>query len=474
MNEKNNSSVGEKLWGGRFSEGLSPVMDIFNRSIMFDKQLWDVDIKGSIAYAKALEKCGLVSEEEKSKILLGLTQVSEEWASNAFEIKGDEDIHSANERRLKEIIGNEIGGKLHVGRSRNDQVATDVRLWLREQSSVLKSLLISFTRICCERAKNEIEILMPGYTHLQRAQAIRWSHWLLSYAWYFHNDGNKLEDIISRMNVCPLGSGALAGNPFNIDRDFLAKELGFSGCTPNSLLAVSDRDFIAEFLFWGALVATHFSKWAEDLLLYSTKEFGFVTIADAFCTGSSLMPQKKNADSLELIRGKSGRLVGNCMGILVVLKGLPSTFNKDLQEDKEPLFDSYKTLVELLQVACGTLETLKVHKEHCFSSLSPDMFATDVAYYLVRKGVAFRDAHKIAGEVVALAEKEKCTITELTLLQLKSLSNHFEEDISSIWNYESSVQQYQAFGGTARENIITQIQLLEQWISDSETLTTQV
>ncbi|KAF8768039.1 Argininosuccinate lyase like protein [Argiope bruennichi] len=474
MGDSSGSNMGEKLWGGRFVEGLNPVMDIFNRSITFDKQLWDVDIKGSIAYAKALEKCGLITSEESAKLFLGLSQISEEWASNSFIIKDDEDIHSANERRLKEIIGNEIGGKLHVGRSRNDQVATDVRLWLREQSTVLKSLLISFTKICCERAKSEIDILMPGYTHLQRAQAIRWSHWLLSYAWYFHNDVDKLDDIISRMNICPLGSGALAGNPFNIDRDFLAKELGFSGCTPNSLLAVSDRDFIAEFLFWGALVATHFSKWAEDLLLYSTKEFGFVTIADAFCTGSSLMPQKKNADSLELIRGKSGRLIGNCMAILVVLKGLPSTFNKDLQEDKEPLFDSYKTLIELIQVACGTLETLKIHKEVCFTALSPDMFATDVAYYLVRKGVAFRDAHKIAGEVVALAEKEKCTITELSLSQLKTLSEHFGEDISSLWNYEASVQQYQAFGGTARENVAIQVQQLEQWISDSETLTTQV
>ncbi|CAL1276670.1 unnamed protein product [Larinioides sclopetarius] len=291
MGDSSSSNMGEKLWGGRFSEGLNPVMDVFNRSITFDKQLWDVDIKGSTAYVKALEKCGLVTSEESAKLFLGLSQVSDEWASNTFEIKGDEDIHSANERRLK--------------------VATDVRLWLREQSAVLKSLLISFTKICCERAQSEIDILMPGYTHLQRAQAIRWSHWLLSYAWYFHNDVDKLDDIISRMNVCPLGSGALAGNPFNIDRDFLAKELGFSGCTPNSLLAVSDRDFVAEFLFWGALVATHFSKWAEDLLLYSTKEFGFVTIADAFCTGSSLMPQKKNADSLELIRGKSGRLIGN-------------------------------------------------------------------------------------------------------------------------------------------------------------------
>ncbi|XP_035229130.1 argininosuccinate lyase-like, partial [Stegodyphus dumicola] len=429
---------------------------------------------GSVAYAKALEKCGLVSSTESARLLFGLSQIAEEWASNQFVIEGDEDIHSANERRLKEIIGKEIGGKLHVGRSRNDQVATDVRMWLREQSVVLKCLLLSFVRICCERAKNEIDILMPGYTHLQRAQPIRWGHWLLSFAWYFHNDADKLEDIISRMNISPLGSGALAGNPFPIDRDFLAKELGFSGCIPNSLVAVSDRDFIAEFLFWGSLVAMHLSKWAEDLLLYSTKEFGFVRIADAFSTGSSLMPQKKNADSLELIRGKTGRLIGNCTGFLAVLKGLPSTFNKDLQEDKEPLFDTYNNLTQMLQVACGTLETLKIDKKACFSALSPDMLATDIAYYLVKKNVPFRDAHKIAGEVVRLAEKENCSITELTLAQLKSISGHFTEDVVSLWDYEHSVEQYQAFGGTALHNIEIQIQQLEQWISDSQILTTQV
>ncbi|XP_054709886.1 argininosuccinate lyase-like isoform X2 [Uloborus diversus] len=429
---------------------------------------------GSYAYVKALEKCNLVSSDESKSLLLGLSQIAGEWASNKFVIKNDEDIHSANERRLKEIIGNEIGGKLHVGRSRNDQVATDERLWLREQATVLKSLLLSFVKISCQRAKAEVDILMPGYTHLQRAQPIRWSHWMLSYAWYFHNDANKLEDVISRMNVCPLGSGALAGNPFHIDRDLLAKELGFSGCMPNSLFAVSDRDFIAEFLFWASLLSTHLSKWAEDLILYSSKEFGFVTIADGYSTGSSLMPQKKNADSLELIRGKTGRLIGNCVGFLVVLKGLPSAFNKDLQEDKEPLFDTYYSLVEILQIACGILETLKVNKESCLSALSPEMLATDVAYYLVRKNLPFREAHKIAGEVVALAEKEKCPVSELTVTQLKELSELFSEDISSIWNYEHSVEQYQAFGGTAKVNIELQVQQLEQWISDSQILTTQV
>ncbi|KAG8173135.1 hypothetical protein JTE90_015389 [Oedothorax gibbosus] len=251
---------------------------------------------------------------------------------------------------------------------------------------------------------------------------------------------------------------------------FVILELGFLGCIPNSLQAVSDRDFIAEFLFWGALVATHFSKLAEDLILYSTKEFGFVTISDAYCTGSSLMPQKKNADSLELVRGKSGRLIGNCMAVLVVLKGLPSAFNKDLQEDKEPLFDTYKTLIELIQVATGTLGSLKIHKEVCYKALSPDMFATDVAYYLVKKGVSFRDAHKVAGEVVALAENKNCSITELSLPQLNSLSDYFNEDISLLWNYENSVEQYQAFGGTSRENVYVQIQLLEKWLSNSKHL----
>lgn len=467
-------SENEKLWGGRFAEKTNPVMEIFNASISFDKHLWNVDIKGSEAYVKALKKCGLVTVEESAHLILGLSQVAKEWASNTFLIKDDEDIHSANERRLKEIVGSEIGGKLHVGRSRNDQVATDVRLWLREQAALLKTLLISFVKICCDRAKNEINILMPGYTHLQQAQPIRWSHWLLSYAWYLHNDANKLDDIISRMNICPLGSGAIAGNPFHIDRDFLAKELGFTGCTPNSMLAVGDRDFIAEFLFWGSLLATHFSKLAEDLILYSTKEFGFVTIADAYSTGSSLMPQKKNADSLELIRGKTGRLIGNCVGFLTVLKGLPSTFNKDLQEDKEPLFDTYNTLTNILKIACGTLETLTVHKDACLSALSSEMLATDVAYYLVKKGVPFRNAHKLAGEVVALAEREKCPISGIKLVQLKQISEHFEEDVSNLWNYEHSVEQYQAFGGTARVNIEIQIQQLELWISDSQILTTQV
>lgn len=467
-------SENEKLWGGRFAEKTNPVMEIFNASISFDKHLWNVDIKGSEAYVKALKKCGLVTVEESAHLILGLSQVAKEWASNTFLIKDDEDIHSANERRLKEIVGSEIGGKLHVGRSRNDQVATDVRLWLREQAALLKTLLISFVKICCDRAKNEINILMPGYTHLQQAQPIRWSHWLLSYAWYLHNDANKLDDIISRMNICPLGSGAIAGNPFHIDRDFLAKELGFTGCTPNSMLAVGDRDFIAEFLFWGSLLATHFSKLAEDLILYSTKEFGFVTIADAYSTGSSLMPQKKNADSLELIRGKTGRLIGNCVGFLTVLKGLPSTFNKDLQEDKEPLFDTYNTLTNILKIACGTLETLTVHKDACLSALSSEMLATDVAYYLVKKGVPFRNAHKLAGEVVALAEREKCPIAGIKLVQLKQISEHFEEDVSNLWNYEHSVEQYQAFGGTARVNIEIQIQQLELWISDSQILTTQV
>lgn len=465
---------GTKLWGGRFSGRLDPTMELFNNSIGFDQRLWDVDLKGSLAYVKALEKSGLVTSEESESIQSGLMQVREEWSSRKFEIKNDEDIHSANERRLKEIIGSDVGGKLHTGRSRNDQVATDVRMWIREQGAVIKSLIVSLINICCDRAKREIDILMPGYTHLQRAQPVRWSHWILSYAWYFHNDADKLEDIISRMNVLPLGSGALAGNPFSIDRNLLAKELGFSGCIQNSMVGVSDRDFIVEFLFWASLTAVHLSKWAEDLILYSSKEFGFVSISDAFSTGSSLMPQKKNADSLELIRGKVGRIIGHCVSLLVVLKGLPSTFNKDLQEDKEALFDTYDSMIGILRVACGTMDSLQVNKDACLAALSPDMLATDVAYYLVRKGLPFRDAHKLAGEVVALAEELKCKITELSLEQLNQISEMFKEDILEVWNFEHSVEQYQEVGGTAKSSVEKQIQQLEQWIVDSQILTTQV
>lgn len=459
------SKEGSKLWGGRFTGATDPVMERFNESLSCDKRMWQVDIDGSKAYARCIHNAKLLTQEEMTAIISGLDKVAEEWSGGKFEIKpGDEDIHTANERRLKELIG-EAAGKLHTGRSRNDQVVTDMRLWMREALNELKLHLVQFLQVMVARAKSEIEVLMPGYTHLQRAQPVRWSHWILSYAWSLKRDVERLCQLQERANICPLGSGALAGNPFNIDRDSLAADLGFAGITDNSLDAVSDRDFVAEFLFWSSLLSIHLSRWAEDLILYSSKEFGFVSLSDAYSTGSSLMPQKKNADSLELIRGKAGTVYGRCCGFMMSMKGIPSTYNKDLQEDKEAMFDVYDTLTGTLQVATGVMSTLQIHQEAMRNALSPDMLATDLAYYLVRKGVAFRTAHGLSGECVALAERKSCSLDQLSLEDFKSVSEHFDEDVLEIWNYETSVNQYSAYGGTALNSVQKQTKNLEQWLS---------
>lgn len=453
-----------KLWGGRFSGETDPVMEKFNSSINVDKRMWEEDIKGSVAYAKGLGKINILTVDEVAQITDGLEKVSEEWRSGKFELKlADEDIHTANERRLKELIGT-VAGKLHTGRSRNDQVATDTRLWLYKEIRVIKSCMISFIDVFLQRSSDEIDILMPGYTHMQRAQPIRWSHWLLSHAWAFKEDTDRLMELAPRVSMLPLGSGAIAGNPLGIDREFLAKTMGFNGVTKNSLHGTSGRDFIAEFLFWSSLVMTHLSKLAEDLIIYNTKEFQFVTLSDAYSTGSSLMPQKKNPDSLELIRGKAGRIFGNFSGFMMTMKGLPSTYNKDLQEDKEPLFDTVDTLKGVLQVAAGTLSTLTIHKDKCLDALSPDMLSTDVAYYLVRKGVPFREAHGLAGSVVQLAEKKGVVMNELTVEDLTTVSPLFGEDAKKIWDYSCSVDQYVSTGGTSKAAVIKQIQELKMWI----------
>ncbi|ORX43366.1 argininosuccinate lyase [Piromyces finnis] len=454
------------LWGGRFTGKVDPLMEKFNASISFDKRMAQADVVGSQAYAKALCRSGIITEHERDALVNGLQQVGEEWKNGTFEISPrDEDIHTANERRLTEIIGSDIGGKLHTGRSRNDQVATDIRIWLRDEARILLNILKELIKCFVDRATKEIDVLMPGYTHLQRAQPIRWSHWLLSYAFYFKADYERLEQLISRCNQLPLGSGALAGNPFTVDREFIAQELGFEGVVPNSLYGVGDRDFIAEFLFWSSLTMCHLSRWAEDLIIYSTAEFNFVVLADAYSTGSSLMPQKKNSDSLELIRGKSGRVFGDMTGFLMTLKGLPSTYNKDLQEDKEPLFDAYDTLHGVLQIATGVLATLTIKKENMLKALSPDMLATDLAEYLVRKGVPFRETHNIAGRAVRLAEERGCGMNELKLEDFQNLHHLFTEDVYDIFKYEKSVENRNAIGGTSRKTVEGQITLLENWLA---------
>ncbi|XP_054611981.1 argininosuccinate lyase [Dunckerocampus dactyliophorus] len=462
------TAEGSKLWGGRFVGATDPVMERFNASIAYDQRMWDADVRGSKAYVKALERAKLVTTEERTQILQGLDQISEEWTKGVFVIKADdEDIHTANERRLKELIGT-AAGKLHTGRSRNDQVVTDMRLWLRDAISTLMDSALLLISTMVERAAAEMDVLFPGYTHMQRAQPIRWSHWILSYAVALRRDVERLQEIKRRVNVLPLGSGAIAGTPFNIDRELLRKELSFDEISLNSMDATAQRDFVVEFLFWASLCLTHLSKMAEDLLLYSTKEFSFVTLSDAYSTGSSLMPQKKNADSLELIRSKAGRVFGRCAGFMMTLKGLPSSYNKDLQEDKEAMFDCYDSVHAVLQVTTGVISTLKINVSVMEAALSADMLATDLAYYLVRKGVAFRDAHALSGKVVFTAESRNITLTQLTLEDLAAISPLFESDVASVWDYGSSVEQYSATGGTARSSVGEQVQHLRTWLTQQK------
>uniref|UniRef100_A0A7N8XFS3 Argininosuccinate lyase n=1 Tax=Mastacembelus armatus TaxID=205130 RepID=A0A7N8XFS3_9TELE len=421
------SPQGGKLWGGRFVGDTDPVMEKFNASIAFDQRMWDADIRGSKAYVRALEKAKLVTTDEMTRILQGMDQLSEEWSKGIFVIQpGDEDIHTANERRLKELIG-EAAGKLHTGRSRNDQVVTDMRLWMRDAISTVTENALQLISTMVERAAAEIDVLFPGYTHMQRAQPIRWSHWILRLF-------------------------------------FQQQTYSFDAISLNSMDATGQRDFVVEFLFWASLCLTHLSKMAEDLMLYSTKEFSFITLSDAYSTGSSLMPQKKNADSLELIRSKAGRVFGRCAGFMMTLKGLPSSYNKDLQEDKEAMFDCYDTVHAVLQVTSGVMSTLKINQSVMEAALSPDMLATDLAYYLVRKGVPFREAHGISGKAVFTAESKNITLNQLTVEDLSAISPLFGSDVSSVWNYRSSVEQYSAPGGTAKSSVTAQVEHLRNWL----------
>ncbi|KAI9570494.1 putative argininosuccinate lyase [Boletus coccyginus] len=441
----------QKLWGGRFTGKTDPLMHAFNQSLQYDQRMHGADIRGSIAYAKALTRVGILTGEEENKIVEGLQAVGREWQMGQFvPAPDDEDIHTANERRLSELIG-PLGGKLHTGRSRNDQVATDMRLWLLDQGLV---------RVMVERADKERDILMPGYTHLQRGQPIRWSHFLLSHAFSFNNDLERLRQLVPRISVLPLGSGALAGNPFAVDREFLARELGFMSLAENSMWGVGDRDFVVEFLMWSSLTMTHMSRLAEDLIVYSTAEFGFVTLSDAYSTGSSIMPQKKNPDSLELLRGKSGRIFGNMAGFLMTLKGLPSTYNKDLQEDKEPLFDTVDAVGASLKIAEGVIATMTVHGNKMRAALTMDVLATDLADYLVRKGVPFRETHHISGRAVALAEARQCQLDGLSVQDYKSLHDKFEDDVVDVFDFETSVERRTAIGGPSRGTLDRQIAVL--------------
>ena len=447
-----------KLWGGRFEGNPDDLMERFNASIGFDWRLWAADIKGSMAYARALERAGLLTVDERDRLIQGLQAVAREFEAEEFEIRpSDEDIHTAVERRLGELIG-QVAGKLHTGRSRNDQVATDLRLYLMREIPGLRQLLTNLQEAILVKAEQHLEVIMPGYTHLQRAQPVLFSHWLMSYFWMLQRDRGRLDDLEKRVAVLPLGTGALAGHALGIDRQFLAAELGFRAVCENSLDAVSDRDFVAEFLFWAALLQTHLSRLAEDLIIWSSAEFGFVELDEAYATGSSLMPQKKNPDSLELLRGKVGRLVGHLVALLTTLKGLPSTYNKDLQEDKEPLFDALDTLKLALPVAAGMVRTLRVNAEAMAAALDDAMLATDLADYLVRRGVPFRQSHELVGRAVRRAEALGLSLRELPLAEFQAISDVFEEDLYAVFDHRRSVEARDSYGGTATAAVRQQME----------------
>ncbi|KAF0634747.1 hypothetical protein FPSE5266_01838 [Fusarium pseudograminearum] len=434
------------LWGGRFTGGIDPLMHQYNASISYDKHLYKEDILGSIAFARANAKSGIISNDEFTEIERGLREVMKEWEAGTFTIMpNDEDIHTANERRLSEIIGKEIGGKLHTGRSRNEQVVTDMRMWLRERIREIESYLVAFLQVIAGRAEADIDHIMPGYTHLQLAMPVKFSQWLLSYGFSFASDLERLREVLKRVNRSPLGAGALAGNAFGIDRQMMAKELGFEGIMWNSMGAVADRDFVTEFLSWGTMFMGHISRFSEDLIIYSTAEFGF----------------KKNPDGLELLRGKAGRAFGHFAGVYVATKGIPSTYNKDLQESWEPMLDHVKTVSDSVQIANGILSTLKLRPDRMRASLNPFLLATDVADALVRLGVPFRETHHISGRVVAKSEELGIPMDQLSLEQLQAIDSRFPDNIKDVFNYEASVESRNAQGGTSRAGVLEQIEVLK-------------
>jgi argininosuccinate lyase len=452
------------LWGGRFSGKLDKAAFDLNASLPFDKRLAKQDVKGSMVWAQALSQAGVLTQAESARIISGLEAVEAEFESGSFAFAdSDEDIHTAVERRLGELIG-PLAGKLHTGRSRNDQVATDFRLWMLETLPELDAAIKGLQSTLVALAEQHFSTLMAGYTHLQRAQPVTLAHWLLSHFWSLQRDRERLADLRKRVAVLPLGCAALAGTAFPIDRDALAAALGFDAPAPNSLDAVSDRDFAAEYLFCAALNGVHLSKLAENVVLFTTAEFGFFELADAFSTGSSLMPQKKNPDVFELARGKSGTLIGLLTGLLATLKGLPSTYDKDLQEDKLPVFQATDTLLAILPVFAGALATMTVNKSRMLAAIDASMLATDLADYLVRKGVPFREAHGIAGKAVRAAAEKGLSLDQLSFNDWQSLGP-FEADVEDVFDPVKAVERRNAIGGTSPQSVKEQIQKAKSYLS---------
>jgi argininosuccinate lyase len=454
----------EKLWGGRFKKSINKEMEEFISSLSFDKKLIKHDLLGSIAHAQMLGKCNIITKEEKNKIVKGLRQILKEVQESKLEIAvGEaEDIHSWVENKLKEKIG-DVAGKLHIARSRNDQIALDERMYLKEEVLKTQGLLKDLQKSLLSSAQKHLGIIMPGYTHLQHAQPLLFSHHLMAYFYMFERDKGRMQDLYKRIDVLPLGSAALAGTSFPIDREYVASQLGFSKVSENSLDAVSDRDFILEFLSASAILMMHLSRLGEELVLWSSQEFNFIELDDSFCTGSSIMPQKKNPDAAELIRGKTGRVYGNLINLLTTMKALPLAYNHDMQEDKEPLFDTVSTLEKSLFLMSKMIETMQVNKKKMEASTKGDFStATELADYLVKKGLTFREAHKLVGSIVIYCLENKKNLEDLTLAELNSFHKNFDKNALKILKPQFAVEAKNSYGGTCLKRVEESIQKAKQ------------
>ncbi|HUL00090.1 MAG TPA: argininosuccinate lyase [Nitrospirota bacterium] len=453
---------GIKPWAGRFNEATNALVEEFTASIPYDWRLYPYDIAGSIAHATMLGKTGIITKKEAMRITRGLEDIRKELAVGAFEFSVElEDIHMNIENRLTQKIGS-VGGKLHTARSRNDQVALDLRMYVREEIAQTHDLLRSMQKVLLDLAHQHRDIALPGYTHLQRAQPVLLGHHLLAYIDMFERDRGRLEDCFRRVDVMPLGAGAIAGTVLPIDRSYVAKQLGFSRIAENSMDAVSDRDFAIEFIAACAQIMMHLSRLSEELVLWSSSEFGFITIADAFTTGSSMMPQKKNPDVAELTRGKTGRVYGSLMALLTVMKGLPLAYNRDMQEDKEPVFNAADTVTRSLAVFIEMLKSITVHKAAMHKAAQDGFItATDLADYLVRKNLPFRKAHEVVGKAILRAIELECGLMTMPFKEYRKLSPLIKEDVYDALSLEASVGRRMSYGGTAPSNLKKRLQKLK-------------
>ena len=459
----------KQLWGSRFSKPLDKKTNDFNSSLSFDYILYKYDIKGSIAHTKMLSAQNIITNDEKEKIVNALNEILSEIDEGKIQFDFEyEDIHTFIEKLLVDKIG-DTGKKVHTARSRNDQVALDIRLYLKDEIKNIQKLLIKLIETLISIQEDNLETLMPGYTHLQRAQATTLSHHTGAYVEMFKRDKSRLDDVYSRVNILPLGACALAGTPHNINRYKTAEYLNFGDICLNSADAVSDRDFIIETLSSLSILMTHISRMAEEIIIWSSFEFKFIELDDSYSTGSSIMPQKKNPDIMELLRGKTGRVFGSLINILTVMKGLPLAYNKDMQEDKEPLFDSINTVKNSLSIIPDVIKTMKINKDNMFNALKQGFIdATDVADYLVKKNVSFRDAHNISGNIVSYCIKENKTIQDLKIDEFKSFSPLFEDDIHFAIDFKNSINAKKVIGSPSIEAMKKVIEINKNWLKDNE------